>query len=220
MKIDIKFLILPRGTPVPADHGYPVYSAISRILPQWHLAEGYGIHPITGHQIGNRMMILTDTSRLVIRVDSERIGEFLSLAGKSIGLGKTFLQIGVPTVHPLVPAKSLRSRLVTIKGFMEPDDFIAAIRRQLDSLEISPTVDIQLGKRRTFQIHHKNVVGYEVFLDGLGDEESIRVQEVGLGGRRKMGCGLFLPTMRLSTKPDSVTEWETMRNADAGKESI
>lgn len=203
MKIDVRFLIFPRGTPIPADHGFPIYSAISRILPEWHEMEDFGIFPIAGIQIGNRMMALTETSRLSIRIDAERIGEILSLAGKSIGLGSTFLQIGVPTVHSLVPAGSLRCRLATIKGFMEPDEFIGAVRRQLDALGISPSVLIETGKTRDLMIHDKRVVGFELFLYGLNEEESIRVQENGIGGRRKMGCGLFLPTQR---KPHSNTE--------------
>lgn len=201
MKIDVKFLILPRGTPIPADHGYPVYSAISRILPEWHQMEDYGIFPICGVQTGNRMMVLTKKSRLAVRIDSERIGEILPLAGKSIGLGSTFLQIGIPTVHPLIPSPSLRCRLATIKGFMTPDEFTEAVRRQLDALEVSSSVLIRPGKERTLEISDKKVIGFELFLFGLNEEESIRVQESGIGGRRRMGCGLFLPTQKVPDLP-------------------
>ena len=203
MKIDGRFLIFPRGTPIPADHGFPIYSAISRILPEWHEMEDFGIFPINGIQIGNRMMALTEESRLTIRIEAERIGEILSLAGKSLGLGSTVIQIGVPTVHPLIPADSLRCRLATIKGFMEPSEFIGAVRRQLESLEISPSVLIETGKIRDLMIHDKRVVGFELFLHGLNEDESIRVQEKGIGGRRKMGCGLFLPTQH---RPHANTE--------------
>lgn len=201
MFTDVKFLVLPRGTPIPADHGYAIYSAISRILPEFHENEDYGIHPIAGIQLGNRMMALTEESRLAIRIDANRIAEILALAGKTLGLGRTFLQIGVPTVHPLVPSPSLRSRIVTIKGFMEPERFLGAIRRQLDALPVSPEVVVELGKRRTLRIHDKDVVGFEVFLSRLGEEDSLRIQEVGIGGRRKMGCGLFVPVTRF--EPDA-----------------
>ena len=203
MKIDVRFLIFPRGTPIPADHGFSIYSAISRILPEWHQMEDFGIFPVNGIQIGNRKMVLTEESRLTIRIDAERIGEILSLAGKSLGLGPIFLQVGVPTVHPLIPADSLRCRLATIKGFMEPNEFIGAVRRQLDALGIRPSVLIETGKTRDLLIHDKRVVGFELFLHGLNEEESICVQENGIGGRRKMGCGLFLPTLH---KPQSNSE--------------
>lgn len=193
MKVDVSYVLLPRGTPLPADHAYPVYAAVSRILPEIHQDEDVGIFPICGMQISNRTEVLTPDSRLVLRLDSEKITTVLSLVGKSLQLGKSVLQIGVPSIYPLVPASSLRSRLVTIKGFMEAMLFTDALRRQLDTMEISPDVTIRLGKRRTLHIHGKDVVGFEVFLHGLSDTESLRVQEFGLGGRRKMGCGLFVP---------------------------
>ena len=43
------------------------------------------------------------------------------------------------------------------------------------------------------QIKDKSIVGYALRVVGLTAEESIRLQETGLGGRRRMGCGVFLP---------------------------
>ena len=37
------------------------------------------------------------------------------------------------------------------------------------------------------------MIGYALRVFGLTAEESIRLQEEGLGGRRRMGCGVFLP---------------------------
>lgn len=209
MKTDVSFLLSSQGRPIPVDHAYPVYSALSRILPELHTLEEVGIHPICGIQAGNQMLMLTSESRLVIRIEPERIATILPLAGKSIGLGQTVLQIGVPTIHGLAPSPILRSRLVTIKGFTEPKTFCEAIRRQLDAMEVSEQVGILLKKkerkptgelvvlRRTLRIHEKEIVGFEVFLTDLSDEESIRVQEIGLGGRRKMGCGMMIPAVSL-----------------------
>jgi CRISPR-associated protein Cas6 len=36
------------------------------------------------------------------------------------------------------------------------------------------------------------VVGYALRVNGLTEEGSIRLQEEGLGGRRRMGCGIFV----------------------------
>ncbi|MDO5554465.1 MAG: type I-MYXAN CRISPR-associated protein Cas6/Cmx6 [Planctomycetia bacterium] len=194
MKVDVRFKVLPRGTPIPADHAYPIFSAVSRILPAIHGEEDIGVFPISGIQTGDRMVTITEDSRLAFRLDSNRVRNLFPLAGKSLGLGRTFLQIGVPTVHALAPVATLRSRLVTIKGFFDPEEFVAAARRQLDALEVSSDVVIKVSKPRTLEIHKCSVVGFEVFLDNLNATDSIRVQEAGIGGRRKMGCGLFVPT--------------------------
>ena len=76
---------------------------------------------------------------------------------------------------------------------MEPDEFAEAVRRQLTALEISDGCVLTVAKRRTLKIKDKEVVGFEVILEGLLADESIAIQEAGLGGRSKMGCGVFVP---------------------------
>jgi len=198
--VDLVFQILcPQ--PIPADHGYVLYSTVSRTLPEVHRADGYGIHPIGGRQLGGRTLQLTERSRLAIRTDADQIARFLPLAGKFLPLFDRRLHVGVPQIHALTPALALRSRLVTIKlpeTASQKDDaaqesFLAAIGRQFASLGISEHVKCCLGKRRTLRIKDKEVVGYEVLIENLAVEESMALQERGLGGRRHMGCGIFAP---------------------------
>jgi CRISPR-associated protein Cas6 len=47
--------------------------------------------------------------------------------------------------------------------------------------------------RRTLEIAGRTVVGYAVEVSGLTAEESIILQENGIGGRRRFGCGIFIP---------------------------
>lgn len=192
MYLDLHFNLTTTSA-IPADHGYLLYSALSRILPAIHSENGVGVLPITGRQIGDRLLMLMPWSDLGLRTRENHISQVIPLAGKRINLAGRTLGIGVPTVHALEPRTALRSRLVTIKGFMDPEEFKAATRRQLDALEVSPEVTLTLGKRRTLRIKDKEVVGHEVLLEGLSAQESIAVQESGLGGRRHMGCGVFVP---------------------------
>lgn len=194
---------------IPADHGYHLYSAISRLLPVAHAENGMAIHPIRGRQIGGRKITLLPTSRLVVRAKSERIPELLPLAGKSLNVAGAHLRVGVPQVFSLSPTPALRSRLVTIKLphlADESDDaaarqlFTDAVRRKLDGLNVSPEALITLAKRRTLRIKRKEVVGYEVLLEGLTADESLNIQENGDPhnphsgfSRRHMGCGVFVP---------------------------
>jgi len=41
------------GSKVPVDHGYALYSAISRFVPEIHAAKDIGVHPIRGIYSGN-----------------------------------------------------------------------------------------------------------------------------------------------------------------------
>lgn len=218
--IDLCFRL--QGHHLPADHGYALYAAVTSVLPALHgsnrPADGspnglsrLAIAPIRGTVIGNRMLALQPDSRLVLRVDSDRIGEMLSLAGKRLSIDGYDVFVGVPEVRPLTPAARLYSRLVTIKGFLEPGPFLEAVRRQLEALGIkgSPAIPVRRGQqslegqnssesattpyvRRTLRIRDKEVVGFALEVSQLTAEESLRLQEAGLGGRRLLGCGYFV----------------------------
>jgi CRISPR-associated protein Cas6 len=194
--IDLSFAIL--GDTIPADHGYPLYASLSRLLPDVHREDGLGIHPIRGRQAGNRQLLLQPWSRLVLRTEAENIPALLPLAGKHLIVAGRPLRIGVPQVLALVPAPALRSRLVTIKldpddGPITPESFHAAARRQIDALAISAEAILTVGRRRTLRIKDKEVIGFELIVEGLTADESLLLQERGLGGRRHMGCGVFVP---------------------------
>jgi len=197
--VDLAFPLTSAGT-IPADHGYTLYAAISRILPELHESNDVGIHPIRGRQVGNRQLALGSQSWLILRTDAERIARLIAVAGKSLNIAGTAVLVGIPQVRLLRPAASLRSRLVVIKTQNAPaatsltgEIFQQAARRQLDALGVSPAVKLAVGKRRTLRIRDKEIVGYEVMLSRLRAEESVLVQERGLGDRRHMGCGVFVP---------------------------
>src|SRR5262245_45425998 len=186
--VDLAFRLM--GSKVPVDHGYALYSAISRIVPEIHEAARIGIHPIRGMYSGNGELLLRDSSRLAVRMESEQLGRFLKLAGKKLEIGTYSFRIGVPEVRLLRPRAALYSRFVTIKGFMDTATFIESAKRQL--VKIGVKAELQIGERRTFRVKDKQVLGFEVAAIGLDAEDSIRLQESGLGGRRHMGCGVFV----------------------------
>lgn len=187
--IDLAFRLT--GTTIPVDHGYPLYAAISRLLPDFHADKEVGIHPIRGRYVGDGNLHLASFSRLMIRLPNDRIRAVLKLAGKALEVDGHRLRVGVSETRVLRPAVNLYSRLVTIKGFMESDTFLSAARRQLEALRVS--ADFIAGERRTLRVKDKQVVGFEVTALGLSAEDSLRLQEAGIGGRRHMGCGVFVP---------------------------
>jgi CRISPR-associated protein Cas6 len=194
--IDLSFAV--QGDRIPADHGYPVYASLSRLLPDLHRENGLAVHPIRGRQAENRQLQIQPWSRLVLRADAGNIPALLPLAGKQLSVAGRLLQVGVPQVLALVPAPELRSRLVTIKlapekGAITPEFFYEAVRRQVEALGISAEATVVVGRRRTLRIKDKEVIGFELTVAGLAADDSLLLQERGLGGRRHMGCGVFVP---------------------------
>lgn len=49
-------------------------------------------------------------------------------------------------------------------------------------------------------LHGKEVVGYELVIEGLTADESVAIQTTGLGGRRHMGCGVFVPHLQAEVR--------------------
>ena len=186
-KVDLSYPVL--GKLLPVDHGYALYGAISRVLPVIHEDLEIGLKVVRGRYIGNGLLDISPASELVLRLPISKVGQYLSLAGKKLEVLVHSLRVGVPHTRALIPATALYSPLVTTRNGHDQERFEAEARSQMARLDLKGRLAI--GKRRTFQVHGKQVVGYEVLVSELTASESIRLQEQGLGGRRKMGCGFF-----------------------------
>lgn len=202
MQIDLVFPVL--GNELPSDHAYDLYAAISRLVPKVHEPDTpIRIGNISGESAGKGMLRLdAQRSRLRFRLPSDAIPLLLPLAGKSLEIAGNNVRLGVPEVHALSPTTALFARMVTIKGFKEPASFLEAAVRQLRELEIAAEAAIPLvttgphagqPRRRVLRVKDKKIVGFPLLVSQLTAEESIRLQEQGLGGRAKMGCGFFVP---------------------------
>ena len=187
--IDLVFPIA--GDKIEVAHGYLLYSAIVTVCPRLHDTESIGVHLIRGSYAGDGLLRIEDWSKLVIRMPESAINSFLCLAGKKIRLGLNEIFIGIPEINYLVPGVSLYAHLVTTKNGHDESRFKTEIAKQL--LNIGVTCDTNTVKRKTFAIHGKQIVGYSLTVNSLSPSHSLKLQAQGLGGRRKMGCGIFLP---------------------------
>jgi CRISPR-associated protein Cas6 len=105
-------------------------------------------------------------------------------------------------VQAIVPATTVESWLVTFKHGEEPEAFLATARAKLTELDVVGEPAIRAfesgpregqPRRRVIRLKGQKIVGYALVVSGLTADESVRLQERGLGGRTKMGCGFFLP---------------------------
>lgn len=188
--IDIRWFVNGPGR-IPIHHQYPLFSAVSRVVPAVHRSREFGLHPIRGARMSPGHLELIPQSALTIRTPVYNIPGLLVLSGKKLDLAGCPIRLGVPLVIGLSPCRSLVSPLVTIKGYMETQEFSAALRRQLDELGVSRSVIAEVVARRVLLVKQQVIVGFEVRLDKLCEEDSMRIQTSGLGGRRHLGCGLF-----------------------------
>jgi len=191
---------------IPVDHAYPLYSALKAQWERLGDSDGLGVFPIRGDLVGRRIH-LRQGSRLRLRTPVSRLSELITLTGKTLRVAGAHIQVGIPSVLPLRPASSLQARMVQIKladaaDGISPQAFLHSARKQLEAMGIEAEAGIPLHKsgrragqprRRVLQIKGEKHVGFALRVEGLTADESLRLQTHGLGGRRKMGCGLFMP---------------------------
>ena len=97
--------------------------------------------------------------------------------------------------------RSLYSRIVTFRNSLDVGKFLETANRDLAEKEISASLEIPKEERsrhrRIITIKGKKIVGFSLIAHGLSDEDSLKLQSEGLGGRRSMGCGIFNPIRKL-----------------------
>ncbi len=90
----------------------------------------------------------------------------------------------------------MRSHIVVIKGYEEPNTFLEAAIRQIEKLQIETDIKLiakkdDTPKRKTIKVK-QTIVGFGIEATNLSESDSIILQEKGLGGKQKMGCGVFV----------------------------
>jgi len=201
MQIEVAFPVL--GELIPTDHAYMLYSALTRSVRTFHDETAHvRFSPINGDRGEKGTIRIISCSRLRVRLPPEQIAVILPLAGRTLKLGEHSVTLRPPTVIPIVPVSMLVAKIVTFKNSKMPERFLAVARQKLDEMDVAgePGIPlIQQGKRageprrQILRVKGRHIVGYPLQIAGLTVEESLRLQEEGLGGRRRIGCGFFMP---------------------------
>jgi CRISPR-associated protein Cas6 len=211
--LEIEYHIL--GKSLPIDCAYALYSAIKKVVfenPDYSelivdrtLPPELAIGNISGIASPTGTIYLNSNSRLKLRCP---IGYstlvYRLLQNRQIDVLGNAIRLVRPQMKLLEPSARLRSRLVTFKfdlptgTSVTPEYFLLSCQRALARLEIQGTVYIDSNRqgdlaRRTLRIKDKKIVGYGAVVEGLNAADSLKLQELGLGGRRHFGCGWFYP---------------------------
>ena len=204
---DIINLVFPAtGKTLPADHNYRLYASLCKRFPELHQLANLSINTISGIPDYQGKITLTPESKLYLRLPVEAIALIYPLAGQKLNIGGHEIKLGNPELQTIKPCYSLKARLVTIKGYTEPMEFLEAAQRQLKKLEIQANIGIPANKegepkRLTMKItktkRNYTIVGFSVVVTDLLEEDSVKLQIHGLGGKRRMGCGVFYPNTRV-----------------------
>lgn len=188
MTVDIVFSI--SGIRIPRDHGFMLWRELRICLP-WLDAEAHAaIHAVRGAPANDDTLLLTKRASLVLRLPESRVADAQNLTGQQLNLDGCMLQIGSARNRPLLACPTLYSHLVST-GSEDETDFLDDVAAQLERINVA--CKFMCGKRRALQAEQAVIFGYSLMLYDLTPELSILLQQIGLGGHRKLGCGIFIP---------------------------
>jgi hypothetical protein len=188
MLIDAVFPVY--GSTLNADHNYYLFAALCSLVPEFHELPGFCFNTINGLPDGKGSIKLGDKSILRIRFPVEYADLIRSLSKVRFTVNGCKLNLDSPRYETLKTSDTLSSRLVTINT---DDVFLYVLEHQLEKLGVNAKVII--GDRKSVRITKSrpyDIWGYKVTLKNLSPENSIKIQEIGLGGKRRLGCGVFI----------------------------
>lgn len=188
------------GSKISSLHGYSLYSALKKKLSWIGDCPLTSISSITGIRDGKGLIETQEFSRLLIRTPLSKASLFYNLAGQTLTVGQGQIALKVPAIAPLSPKPTLKARIVIIhladgRETVPPDRFLLAATRQLVECGIKGQISLLLKKgaldRKILLVKGEKIPGYGVQIAGLSEDDSIKLQSLGLGGKKKMGAGFF-----------------------------
>ena len=185
--VDVAFSL--RGGSIPADHGWQLFRLLAERL-DWLAAEAEaGVHPIRGARAVAGEIHLGGRARLMLRLPQERVQQSFALSGTRLDLGDS-VEVGSARLRPLFAHVTLYSQFVTT-GTPDEAVFQQDVGAELRRAGIE--CKVICGRMRRAQTQGAEIAGFSLMLHELSPEHSLRIQATGLGGGRKLGCGIFIP---------------------------
>lgn len=198
--VDLAFKIKARQ--LPLEHAYSLSKAIENALPWFKDEPRAGVHLIHGAESGNgwmrpedpenEVLYVSRRTRFSLRLPQERVGQARALEGQKLDIDGCTLEIGEPVVKKLSPSTIIFSRYVISEEQEEEARFVSRLVAELKQKEI-PVRKLLCGKTHVFTTPGEKIYSRSVMIADLEVEQSVLIQQDGIGPGRKMGCGLFLP---------------------------
>jgi CRISPR-associated protein Cas6 len=197
--VDVVYQIDCRALPV--DHAWALSQAVRTVLP-WLEDEPFaGVHPIHVADSGNGWMrptnagdllCLSRRTKLVLRLPRQRIEAAQALVGRQLDVAGHALRVDQSTLRPLSPITTIFSRYVVSAEGMDETAFLQNAVRELDALVVRPK-KMLCGLEKVIATPDRPVHTRSLMITDLTQQESVALQQHGLGPLRHLGCGLFIP---------------------------
>lgn len=197
--VDIVYQIDCRTLPV--DHAWALSQAVRDVLPWLEVEPTAGVHPIHVADSGNGwrrpenaddLLYLSRRTRLILRVPRERIAAAQALVGRQLDVAGHALRVDTATQRPLSALTTIFSRYVVSAPGLDEPAFLQTALREMETLGVRPK-KMLCGIEKVITTPDQSVHTRSLMLAELNQQESVTLQQRGLGPMRQLGCGLFIP---------------------------
>tara|TARA_B100001142_G_scaffold297827_1_gene320483 strand:- start:1097 stop:1771 length:675 start_codon:yes stop_codon:yes gene_type:complete len=195
--IDVAFKIQCKT--LPYDHACDLSKAITSKMP-WLLKDKLiGIHTLHGPESGNgwvrsekEEIFLSKRTRLILRISRSDANKAKELEGENINVLGNNIKIGQSNTKTFLIVRDLISRCVLCDKEQDEEDFLLDIKKELFTHGV-PIKKAICGKAKSITINGENRFTRSLMIADLSKENSILLQDIGIGDGRIFGCGIFLP---------------------------
>ncbi|NIR27811.1 MAG: type I-MYXAN CRISPR-associated protein Cas6/Cmx6 [Gammaproteobacteria bacterium] len=186
---------------LPIDHANALSKALHEVLPWLAEENDAGIHVIHGAASGNGWVRPEDPAhdvlypsrrtRMTLRLPKARVENTRGLTGAVLDIDGHGLTVGEASVRPLAALPTLFARYVVADPGQDESRFLEATVEELKALGV-PVRKVLCGRTGMLRRPEGDVFTRSVLVADLDPQESVTLQQRGLGPLRRMGCGLFI----------------------------
>lgn len=186
---------------LPVDHAFALSEAVLEHLPWLIEEQGAGIHPISIPEAGNgwfrpeggdELLHLSKRTKLTLRIPSSRFDDAASLCGKLLSVADNEMKVLKMRERLLQPMETVFSRYNVLKEGMDEASFMQDIMQTLQTMGIKPRKMLP-GRVHALRTDEGILNTMTLMIADLSQEDSLRIQQKGIGEHQHMGCGLFIP---------------------------
>ena len=197
--VDIAFNIQCRMLPV--DHAWALSQAIQHALPWFNEEPQAGLHLIYVTEEGNgwyrpdekdSLIYLSRRTKLMLRIPEHRTKDTQMLTERTLDIGSYALKVGKSTIKALHPSPVLFARHVLSQVDVSEEAFLSQAIAELANINVQCRKAL-CGKNRYFSTPQGELLTRSLMIADLLPQESMSLQQYGLGDAKHMGCGLFVP---------------------------
>ena len=196
--VDLSFKISCKQ--LPTTHAWELSQAMYELLPWLADEPEVGIHQIHGATTGNgwerpadgELMCLSKRTRMNMRVPRTRLDDVKDLVGKKLNIAGFEVEIGKPSEKMLNPLGTLFSRYVVVPDGLDEDGFTQWVVEELAKRDIKIR-KMLCGIGHVIKTPDRDIETRSLMMADLDKEDSVALQEQGIGDCRHLGCGIFMP---------------------------